>query len=374
MEYTALNAYSTKRVHVQPQPAQSQPAIPSMFELDAGRFMAISPTTGELMVPGNPGVVVQANSGNQAIRISGTATTTSGVIGPGSTAKQIQFYSSGNIVSAFDQNGLYMVDNSSIFIGNGTVYSSISSIAGAMTLNSALPMTIASYGNGNLNILSNGTAPAIQFFCGNGITGSTRVMALQTGSINFAGNIIVSAGGGNPGNISAPGGTISAPTMITNGLTINQTGINLTGYIFPSSVPNWSTQIGGIMTALPASPENSLTSSFLVQFQFTGNNALYGGSHIIYFRINFPTAPSGYTYSHGIRLCYYGNLGAVIQDYTVVQLGNAAVPGPTFTFSYPITLASLSEIGIYITTNNGGGPALGAVSAGSKSCHAMRIG
>jgi hypothetical protein len=58
------------------------------------------------MIPENAGVVLQAKSGINAIRVSGTATTTAGMTGPGTTANQIQFYSNDTIVGAFDRLGL----------------------------------------------------------------------------------------------------------------------------------------------------------------------------------------------------------------------------------------------------------------------------
>jgi hypothetical protein len=68
---------------------------------------SISAASGELMIPENAGVVLQAKSGINAIRVSGTATTTAGMTGPGTTANQIQFYSNDTIVGAFDRLGLY---------------------------------------------------------------------------------------------------------------------------------------------------------------------------------------------------------------------------------------------------------------------------
>lgn len=98
MHYTALHNYSAV-AGIPPAPAQRAPAMAS--------FTAISAASGELMVPENAGVVIQAKSGINAIRVSGTATTTAGVTGPGTTSNQIQFYSNDTIVGAFDQLGLY---------------------------------------------------------------------------------------------------------------------------------------------------------------------------------------------------------------------------------------------------------------------------
>lgn len=98
MHYTALHNYSVAAGRP-PVPAQKAPAMAA--------FTAISAASGELMVPENAGVVIQAKSGINAIRVSGTATTTAGLTGPGTTANQIQFYSNDTIVGAFDQGGLY---------------------------------------------------------------------------------------------------------------------------------------------------------------------------------------------------------------------------------------------------------------------------
>ena len=98
MHYTALHNYSVAAGRP-PVPAQKAPAMAA--------FTAIAASSGELMVPENAGVVIQAKSGINAIRVSGTATTTAGLTGPGTTANQIQFYSNDTIVGAFDKGGLY---------------------------------------------------------------------------------------------------------------------------------------------------------------------------------------------------------------------------------------------------------------------------
>lgn len=98
MHYTALHNYSVT-AGSPPVPAQKAPAMAA--------FTAISAASGELMVPENAGVVIQAKSGINAIRVSGTATSTAGLSGPGTTANQIQFYSNDTIVGAFDNLGLY---------------------------------------------------------------------------------------------------------------------------------------------------------------------------------------------------------------------------------------------------------------------------
>jgi hypothetical protein len=95
MHYTALQNYS---VSAGRPPAQKAPAMAATY--------SISAASGELMIPENAGVVLQAKSGINAIRVSGTATTTAGMTGPGTTANQIQFYSNDTIVGAFDRLGL----------------------------------------------------------------------------------------------------------------------------------------------------------------------------------------------------------------------------------------------------------------------------
>jgi hypothetical protein len=96
MHYTALQNYSVSAGRL---PAQKAPAMAATY--------SISAASGELMIPENAGVVLQAKSGINAIRVSGTATTTAGMTGPGTTANQIQFYSNDIIVGAFDSLGLY---------------------------------------------------------------------------------------------------------------------------------------------------------------------------------------------------------------------------------------------------------------------------
>ncbi len=99
MHYTALHNYSVSAAqsHV---PAQKAPAMTA--------FTAISASSGELIIPENKGVVIQAKSGINAIRVSGTATTTSGIASNGTTSNQIQFYCNDTIVAAFDEIGLYV--------------------------------------------------------------------------------------------------------------------------------------------------------------------------------------------------------------------------------------------------------------------------
>lgn len=85
------------------------------------------------MVPENAGVVIQAKSGINAIRVSGTATTTAGISGTGTTSNQIQFYSNDTIVAAFDQMGLYLNSSGTLFsnninsIGNNNLFITASS-------------------------------------------------------------------------------------------------------------------------------------------------------------------------------------------------------------------------------------------------------
>jgi hypothetical protein len=135
MYYTPLSNYSVSEHNLFGAPVRAPVRAPLMADMTA-----ISPTTGELMVPGNAGVVIQAKSGDNAIRISGTATTTAGLVSNGTTANQIQFYSNGNICAAFDSRGLYLVDNDWINIGSGkiVIYTGAGNLLGNLVIGSVL--------------------------------------------------------------------------------------------------------------------------------------------------------------------------------------------------------------------------------------------
>lgn len=151
MHYSSLANYSGS-----PHPNQSSlPKAPAMASL-----YTISPVTGELMVPGNAGVVIQADSGKEAIRVGGTAMTSNMTLpGFGTSLNQIQFYSNDTMVSAFDQNGLYFPDSKGVYFGNAAVYGGLTYAASVTTVSA--PTTI------NLRI------------------GSTNVASFTSTTINF---------------------------------------------------------------------------------------------------------------------------------------------------------------------------------------------
>jgi hypothetical protein len=158
MQYTALQNYSVAAGRT-PVPAQKASAMTA--------FTAIAGASGELVVPENAGVVIQAKSGINAIRVSGTATSTAGRSGPGTTANQIQFYSNDTIVGAFDQLGLY---TGSVYIGSSNQFV-ISKGAGSLLGN----IVIGNSTSGN-NLTGSGTR--------NTIIGSGSGTALTTGAVN----------------------------------------------------------------------------------------------------------------------------------------------------------------------------------------------
>jgi hypothetical protein len=141
MHYTPLSGYSL------PERNPSNPPVRAPL---MSAFTTISPVTGELMVPGNSGVVIQADSGKEAIRVGGTAMTSNMTL-PGfdTSLNQIQFYSNGNMVSAFDQNGLYFPNSKSVFIGNQTSFGQLTYSESVLSLNTK--------NNGTINISANGT-------------------------------------------------------------------------------------------------------------------------------------------------------------------------------------------------------------------------
>jgi hypothetical protein len=206
MHYTALHNYSAA-AGIPPSPAQRAPAMAS--------FTAISAASGELMVPENAGVVIQAKSGINAIRVSGTATTTAGVTGPGTTSNQIQFYSNDTIVGAFDQNGLYFPDAKSNILSVGT-------------LGSILTNNIANIGNNNLNLIASSPIanqnPGIIFYVQN-----------PTGVNGGLGNIAA-------GYINNGGMTLNASfNLNVNSALLANNGLTAFGYYRNTSNTNFNT-------------------------------------------------------------------------------------------------------------------------------------
>ncbi len=167
MHYTALQNYSVTAGH---SPTQKAPDMAATY--------SISASTGELMVPENAGVVIQAKSGINAIRVSGTATTAAGITGTGTTANQIQFYSNDTIVGAFDQNGLYFPEAKSNILSLGSF--------GSLLCNS-----ISTIGNNNLLLTAafttSGSNPAIVFYVQNPVGTNGGLGSQQAGYINNIG-------------------------------------------------------------------------------------------------------------------------------------------------------------------------------------------
>ena len=86
----------------------------------------ISNNVGELVFPAAGGLLLNSNN-KQSIRLTGTGNVNTNILsGSGTTANQIQFFTNGSNVSAFDVNGLYMVDTKSIYLGNATQYLQLS--------------------------------------------------------------------------------------------------------------------------------------------------------------------------------------------------------------------------------------------------------
>jgi hypothetical protein len=194
MHYTPLASYSIPELPVLQAPVRA-PMMSAMT--------SISPVTGELMVPGNAGVIIQADSGKQAIRVGGTAMSSNmTLVGANSTLNQIQFFSNGQLVSAFDQRGLYFSDdNKSIYTGSLSVNKNI-----------WLPTT----GSPSLYFTDNwngGNPTSIQSYL--------RMFAVAgTSFIDFAGDFVYRLYAGN--------GTTSVNGSL---MRLNNTGLNVTAPI-----------------------------------------------------------------------------------------------------------------------------------------------
>ena len=84
------------------------------FSTASNAFTAVDLKSGELVVPYAAGVIMESASTGQALRVAGSATTTFTL---GTTANQVQLYTSGNNTAAFESSGMYLVDGSKIGIG-----------------------------------------------------------------------------------------------------------------------------------------------------------------------------------------------------------------------------------------------------------------
>ena len=225
MHYTPLSGYSL------PERNPSNPPVRAPL---MSAFTTISPVTGELMVPGNSGVVIQADSGKEAIRVGGTAMTSNMTL-PGfdTSLNQIQFYSNGNMVSAFDQNGLYFPNSKSVFIGNQTSFGQLTYTTG-LTLNSnnnslgQIILQISGVTYGTIQYANSLFKTQITSEGGLSLdtksNGSVNVAAHGTGRVNFITGTITRAYVDNTGlnlnNIQSETGQMSLNTTSTTGQTL----------------------------------------------------------------------------------------------------------------------------------------------------------
>jgi hypothetical protein len=195
MHYTPLASYS-----IPERPVLQEPVHAPMMSA----MTAISPVTGELMVPGNAGVVIQSKSGDNAIRVGGTAMASNMTLaGANSTLNQIQFFSNGNIVSALDESGLYFPDSKGIYFGNAATFGALTYAASVTTLSA--PTTI------NLKI----GATNVASITSTGINGANLLSNATNGNLAVGANAFSFIGAGNygtsigvnSGNASMSGGS-----------------------------------------------------------------------------------------------------------------------------------------------------------------------
>ena len=193
MHYTPLSGYSL------PERNPSNPPVRAPL---MSAFTTISPVTGELMVPGNAGVVIQADSGKEAIRVGGTAMTSNMTLpGLGTSLNQIQFYSNGSMVSAFDQNGLYFPDSKGVYFGNADTFGALAYSANLITLMAPTTInlrigatnvaSITSTGINGANLLSNATngnlAVGANAFAFTGAGSFSTSIGVYSGNANMTG-------------------------------------------------------------------------------------------------------------------------------------------------------------------------------------------
>ena len=326
-------------------PLQSIPRVSTHLE----GYINLPPTSGELIIPSNPGIVMTANNGNNAIRISG-AGATAGISSTGTTGNQIQFFCNGNIVAAFDTNGLYFgngpTSSTSPYITTNTGDLGLYSTAGK---NVSLNGNHITAGNGLVTILS----PVLNLTSGNIVTfgsAGTNVAVTVNGTLLVSGS--VSAGSVSAGSVSA--GSVSA------------------GSIIPTTVPNSKTMIGGILsTATMITSVINYTDSPLIQIL-----TVPAGAWLVYFNILLPPMGGGYA-PYFFRLL--DGSGNQLSQHFVTQIGTDAASRYSgsiynggdfnFTFTIPLVLSSAqSSISVNVRSTNGGASTAGAVLS------LMRIG
>jgi hypothetical protein len=268
MYYTPLANYSVSENN----PIRASVRPPKMSDMTA-----ISPTTGELMVPGNAGVVIQAKSGDNAIRVSGTATSTAGLVSNGTTANQIQFYSNGDITAAFDSRGLYLVDNDWINIGSGkiVIYTGAGNYTGNLVIGSSLSGT---------KLTGTGISGMYNTFLGYG-TGVENTTGHMNTFVGYGAGQFISTGAGNV----CVGCNAGQNQLVGNNNTYigQNAGINDNGlasvYIGASAGGGSSTITGSFNQCIGVLTGTGLTTGFNNTFigKDAGRTCTTGNSNII---------------------------------------------------------------------------------------------
>ena len=235
---------------------------------------AVNPTTGELMIPSQAGVILAANNGAQAIRIAGSATTTAGLVGVNTTANQIQFFANTALTAAVDVSGLYVADGNNIYLGTDTKYLRLNHTGTSSRIDYD---SLGFYQNGTNQVLtlSNGSvtvsgtlsAPAMVFGDGS---------ALVTGNNP---NLDYSTFGQNFGVVSGAGSSTLSAAMSSTGQYQILGGCNQASYVSNNFGQTWSA-----ISGIPTSSCNYYATSISVsgQYQIIGNlsnNTVYTSSN-----------------------------------------------------------------------------------------------
>jgi len=243
-----------------------------------------NPTTGELVLPSFGGIILNSNNYNQAIRLTGSVNPiTNDISGNGTSNSEIQFFIGGNIKSAYDISGLYMVDGNSIFLGTSTNYlqfnhvNNVSSITytDVLKFNNATTLSLSLDGSGNM--IHNGS------FINNGnisINGSVS----YTNTLNFNNTTSLSLSLDTSGNMIHNGNITNNGNMTNSGNMTNNGNITNVGNIINNGIGTFS---GGIYTSASSyNFTNTLYSNLLsinsigqicgaktFSFYITGNGA-----------------------------------------------------------------------------------------------------
>jgi len=278
-----------------------------------------TPSNGELVRPSSGGIILNSSNYSQAIRLTGSANpATNDISGNGTTNNEIQFYVGGNIISAMDVSGFYMVDKQSIFLGTSVNY---------LQLNHSGTSSSISYSDSFS--IKNGTNTAVSMdISGNSVRNGN---AVHNGNLNVNGSISYY------GNQLLPIGTIVI--------------------FYSSNIPaGWALCDGRTVTRTDGG--GSITTPNLVgSFVYggsTSNLTKQGNSSVTLTTDNLPShshtvSDSGHTHN------YYPTIGTAGQQYNLTNSNSSSSYNYGYNWSilgvgYGLSLNIASQVINYISS------------------------